>query len=105
MEYNNKVELENFIHSLKLKQALEFELFKEGIKHTAEGMEPLSILKRTLHEILSNQEGKSKLINSAVLLGTNYVMEKMAPKKPMNTLTSLVASFLEFSLSKFKEKM
>lgn len=105
MEYNNKVELENYIQTLKLKQTLELDLLKQGMIHTVEGMEPLNILKRTLLEIVSNQKFKRKLINSAFLLGTSYLIEKAAPKKPLNTMTSLLASIIEFSLFKFREKI
>ncbi len=102
--FKNKEELEELIHSLKMKQAMELDLLKQRIQLTSENRKPLNLLRSTLHEIIGNQAVKSNLIDTALVLSTNYLIKKIAPNKPVNKLTRFLVSFLEFSFMKYTEK-
>lgn len=101
--FKNKEAIEDLIQSLKMKQAMELDLLKQRIQLTSESIKPLNLLKSTLHEIKGNQAVKVNLIDTALVLGTNYLLKKIAPNKPMNKLTRFLVSFLEFSVMKYAE--
>ena len=104
MSYNNLKELECAIDTLELEKAEGFKSLLEQIQLTSESMNPLNVIRDKLHEIVSNQEVKKGLIDSALILATNYLTEKIKPKQPMNKLSALLISFLEFSIIKYIRK-
>jgi hypothetical protein len=104
MKFKNNHELELHIHTLKLSYDNNFSLLKEQIELTYKSMKPINIIKNTISEIANNQTIKSNAIDTMVILGTKYVIDKITHKKPENKLIGLLASFLEFSMIKYVAK-
>jgi hypothetical protein len=89
---------------LENSQKEELMSLKEALKSTYESIQPLNLLKSTLHELTSSVEVQSDLVTGAgniisVLISKNPIIATF--QKPIN---KLINHLLRFVINRFSEK-
>jgi hypothetical protein len=90
-------ELDTAIQDLEQKQVNELEIIKGQLKTIYESTKPINILKNSINEIIYNLKSQDNLIDNALLLGVNYVSNKVKSKS-VGMLPNIIFSFIEFAI-------
>ena len=87
------------IHHLEVVKKEQEILLKEQLKATFDSFKPVSILKKSLGEIVSSSEIKKDLASISIGLITGFVAKKVVVGKTINPLSSLLGSVVEMLVS------
>jgi len=91
--------LNESIKKLEHKQAYEFDLLKDQFALTIEGFKPATLIKRSLHNIVTSSELKNDLIGNAIGLATGYLSKKVMIGGSHNPIKRLLGTILQFAVS------
>lgn len=89
---------------LEIRQKEELISLKESLKSTYESIQPMNLLKSTLHQFTSSEEVQSDLVTGAgniisVLMAKNPIVATF--QKPIN---KIINSLLRFVIHRFTDK-
>ncbi len=92
-------ELRESIIFLEIKRAAEWQMLKEQLHTSYEGMKPLNLIKRKFKEIISSPDLKTNIINAVVGAATGFAAKKVLIGKTNNPLTKLLGVILEMAVA------
>jgi hypothetical protein len=97
MKTNSQIDnLAQKIDLLKHKQEFELELLKPHFHYTYEGLKPVNMIKKTLHDMASSSEIKADLLKIVV----NYFSNTIFSEKNNNPIIKAI----DFVIKKFTNK-
>ena len=100
MKPKNEIALLNEeIKKLEHKQAYEFDVLKDQYALTIDNFKPSSLIKNSLHNIITSSELKNDLIGNAIGLATGYLSKKVMIGGSHNPIKKLVGTILQFAVS------
>lgn len=100
MKQKNEFDLLNeSIKKLEHKQVYELNLLKDQFAITIEGFKPASLIKRSLHNIITSSELKNDLIGNAIGLATGYLSKKIMIGGSHNPIKKIIGTILQFAVS------
>ena len=105
MKTKNETDLLNeLIISTRNKRAYELELLKEELHGVCESLKPFNLIKNVFQEVVNSPELKHNLTNSAIGLGTGFVLKKLVTGNSKNFGKKVLGNVIQFGVANFVSK-
>jgi hypothetical protein len=92
-------EIKKRIEELEAKQALELEELKAQLRNTYSSLQPVNLIKSTIHEVVRAPEVKEDLLNAGLSLLAGYVAKKAVVGNPDSMLKKLLGDLLQLGVT------
>lgn len=93
------MELNEAIHQLEKKQAVERQLLKEQFHDAYESVKPINLIKNTIKEISETKDLKDHIINTALGLSAGYLSKMIFVGMSKNPMKKMLGNALMIGIS------
>lgn len=93
------ISLKQMILVKETEHFVEGKLLKDHLHNTYESLKPISIMKKTFKEIISDSALKTNVVDAAIGFTTGFVAKKIFTGNSHNPLTKLVGNILEMVIA------
>lgn len=92
-------QLKESISLLEIKQANDARLLKEQFNITYESIQPVNLIKSTLHDLITSPNLKENMLNGALSMAAGYFSKKAAIGSTHNPLKQLLGTLLQMGVT------
>lgn len=96
---NELTTLRNNIRLLEQQQLDQLVLMKEQFKQSYKSIQPINLIKNTLHDAASDTGIKNSLLDSVIGITTGYVTGKLLSGRAPNPIRRVLAGFIQFAVA------
>lgn len=97
-------DLRDSIAQIEIDQAAENRLLREQFQISFESIQPFSIVKNTLRQLVASQEIKENVFNVAASLATAYLSKRVFESKSNHGLKNILGAGIAFGLTNLAAK-
>jgi uncharacterized protein YicC (UPF0701 family) len=96
----NKFELKEAIQQLEHKKNIEGVELKKSIHQALENLQPINVIKNTLHDLVSSTEIKENLTDIAIGATSGMIVKSLVVGKTDSPISNITGSLVEMFVAK-----
>lgn len=100
----SKIELEEAISLLEVKQFEEKILLKKQVSLTIEQFKPFNLLKNTFHEMTQTETFKENAIETILSMATGYISKKIITTATHSSTANILGSIIQMGITSIVSK-